>query len=227
MSLTSRLFLAIRICRELTPGPKPCHRCCVKAKASDEVVAGLKSLRGLLLFTEVLFKPRLTEVPVRKLCWIAKFPMFWRWMSSLVPVVNALLCGVVKCPKLKAPVTIGSRLGIDGPEEEIALAPTALEEALLEIAPAPWCRNWTPMRWKVRSIRWWKRRAPARPPAPGARPHPPTAGRSVGWRYPCCSPAPGRWYPATKDKGCRRAIGIRYAASWSGCSAAVGPADRD
>src|ERR1017187_5739736 len=136
MSLTSRLFLAMRICRELTPGPKPCHRCCVKAKASDEVVAGLKSLRGLLPFTEVLFNPRLTEVPVRKLCWMPKFPMFWRWMSSLVPVVNALLCGVVKWPKLKAPVTIGSRLGIAGPEEEIALAPTALEVALLEIAPA-------------------------------------------------------------------------------------------
>ena len=35
---------------------------------SDEVVAGLKSLRGLLLLTDVLFNPRLTVVPVRKLC---------------------------------------------------------------------------------------------------------------------------------------------------------------
>jgi hypothetical protein len=33
-------------------------------------------------------------------------------------------------------VNIGSRLGIAGPEEERALAPTALEEALLAIAPA-------------------------------------------------------------------------------------------
>src|ERR1035441_6507491 len=136
MSLTSRLFLAMRICRELTPGPKPCQRCWVKPKVSDEVVAGLKSLRGLLLLTEVLFNPRLTVVPVRKACWIPKLPTFWVWMSSLVPVVKALLCGVVKWPQLKPPVSAGSRLGMAGPEEVIALAPTALEEALLEIAPA-------------------------------------------------------------------------------------------
>ena len=42
-SLTSRLFLAMRICRELTPGPKPCNRCWVKPRVSDELVAGLKS----------------------------------------------------------------------------------------------------------------------------------------------------------------------------------------
>src|ERR1017187_9338555 len=136
MSLTSRLFLAMRICRALTPGPKPCNRCWLRLKVSAEVVAGLKSLRGLLLLTEVLFNPRLTVVPVRKACWIPKLPTFWVWMSSLVPVVKALLCGVVKWPQLKAPVSIGSRLGMAGPEEVIALAPTALEEALLEIAPA-------------------------------------------------------------------------------------------
>src|ERR1022692_4945098 len=136
MSLTSRLFLAMRICRALTPGPKPCNRCWLRLKVSDEVVAGLKSLRGLLLFTEVLFNPRLTVVPVRKDCWIPKLPTFWDWISSLVPVVKALLCGVVKWPQLKAPVSAGSRLGMAGPEEVMALAPTALEEALLEIAPA-------------------------------------------------------------------------------------------
>src|ERR1035441_2293802 len=134
MSLTSRLFLAMRIWRELTPGPKPCNRCCVKAKLSDEFVAGLKSLRGLLLAVLVLFNPRLTVVPVRKDCWIPKLPMSWFWMSELVPVRKALVCGVVKWPQLKPPVNIGSRLGIAGPEEESALAPTALDEALLEIA---------------------------------------------------------------------------------------------
>src|ERR1035441_8455721 len=136
MSLTSRLFLAMRIWRELTPGPKPCNRCCVKAKLSDEFVAGLKSLRGLLLAVLVLFNPRLTVVPVRKDCWIPKLPMSWFWMSELVPVRKALVCGVVKWPQLKPPVSIGSRLGIAGPEEESALAPTALDEALLEVAPA-------------------------------------------------------------------------------------------
>src|ERR1019366_6713971 len=126
MSLTSRLFLAMWICRELTPGPKPCNRCWVKPRDSDELVAGLKSLRGLLLFAEVLFNPRETVVPVRKDCWIPKLPTFCVWMSSLVPVRNALVCGVVKWPQFKLPESIGSRLGIAGPEEVIALAPTAL-----------------------------------------------------------------------------------------------------
>src|ERR1035437_3967513 len=57
-------------------------------------------------------------------------------MSEWVPGRKALVCGVVKWPQLKPPVNRGSRLGIAGPEEESALAPTALDEALLEIAPA-------------------------------------------------------------------------------------------
>src|ERR1022692_3770600 len=136
MSLTSRLFLAMRICRELTPGPNPCKRCWVKPKVSEELVAGLKSLRGLLLAVLVLFNPRLTVVPVRKACWMPKLPTSWVWMSELVPVRKALVCGVVKWPQLKPPVSMGSRLGMAGPEEESAVAPTALEEALEEIAPA-------------------------------------------------------------------------------------------
>src|ERR1035438_1530848 len=106
MSLTSRLFLAMRICRELTPGPNPCNRCWVKPKVSDELVAGLKSLRGLLLAVLVLFNPRLTVVPVRKDCWIAKLPTSWFWISELVPVRNALVCGEVTWPQLKPPVNI-------------------------------------------------------------------------------------------------------------------------
>src|ERR1039458_1372566 len=136
MSLNSRLFLAMRICRELKPGPNPSNRCWGKPKGSDELVAGLKSLRGLLLAVLVLFNPRLTVVPVRKDCWIAKLPTSWFWISELVPVRNALVCGEVTWPQLKPPVNMGSRLGMEGPEEESALAPTALEEALLEIAPA-------------------------------------------------------------------------------------------
>ena len=108
MSLTSRLFLAMRICRELTPGPNPCNRCWVKPKVSDELVAGLKSLRGLLLAVLVLFNPRLTVVPVRKDCWIPKLPTSCVWMSELVPVRKALVCGVVKWPQLKPPVSIGT-----------------------------------------------------------------------------------------------------------------------
>ena len=57
-SETSRLFLAMWICRELTAGPKPCSRCCVMHRPSEELVDGLKSLRGLLLVTELLFSPR-------------------------------------------------------------------------------------------------------------------------------------------------------------------------
>ena len=135
-SLTSRLFLAMRICRELTPGPKPWNRCWVMPRLSDALVAGLKSLRGLLLLTDVLFNPRLTVVPVRKLCWIPKLLTAWRWISELVPVRNALVWGVVRCAQFKVPVSIGSRLGIAGPPEEITAAPTALDVALLEIAPA-------------------------------------------------------------------------------------------
>src|SRR5450756_458107 len=135
-SLTSRLFWAMWICRELIPGPKPCNRCWETERASDEVVARLKSLRGLLLVTEVLFNPRLTVVPVRKPFEIAKLPMFCRWISEVVPVRKELLCGVVRWPQLKAPVSAGSRLGMAGPEEERALAPTALAVALLVSAPA-------------------------------------------------------------------------------------------
>ena len=42
-------------------------------RASDELVDGLKSLRGLLLVIELLFNPRLTVVPVRKPFWMPKF----------------------------------------------------------------------------------------------------------------------------------------------------------
>src|ERR1035441_2082025 len=136
MSLTSRLFLAMVICRAFMLGPQPCNRCWVKLRLSDEVVAGLKSLRGLLLLTPVLFNPRLRVVPVRNDCWIAKLAIFCCWMSSLLPVLNALLCGVVKWPQLRPLVNNGSRLGIAGPEEEIAAEPTALAVALLESAPA-------------------------------------------------------------------------------------------
>src|ERR1039457_1034225 len=94
------------ICRELTPGPKPCIRCWVRPKVSDELVAGLKSLRGLLLLVLVLFNPRLTEVPVRKDCWIPKLPTSCVWMSELVPVRKALVCGEVAWPQLKPPVNI-------------------------------------------------------------------------------------------------------------------------
>src|SRR5260370_11221814 len=135
-SLTSRLFLAMRICRELTLGQKPCDRCWVVPRVSGEVVAGLKSLRGLLLLIDVLFNPMLMVVPVRTLCWIPKLLTACRWISELVPVRNALVWGVVKWAQFKVPVSIGSRLGIAGPPEEITAAPTALEVALLEIAPA-------------------------------------------------------------------------------------------
>src|SRR5665647_1659979 len=124
------------ICRELMPVPNPCSRCWLTERASDEVVAGLKSLRGLLLVTDVLFNPRLTVVPVRKPFWIPKLPIFCRWTSEVVPVRKELLCGVVRWPQLKAPVSAGSRLGMAGPEEEMALAPTALAVALLVRAVA-------------------------------------------------------------------------------------------
>ena len=39
-------------------------------EASEALVDGLKSLRGLLLVVELLFSPRLTIVPVRKPFWI-------------------------------------------------------------------------------------------------------------------------------------------------------------
>src|ERR1035437_9612505 len=118
----------------------PSRQYCSKWLGECAIIRKMLALRsvslGLLLFTEVLFNPRLTVVPVRKDCWIPKLPTFWVWMSSLVPVRKALLCGVVKWPQFKLPESIGSRLGIAGPEEVMALAPTALEEALLEIAPA-------------------------------------------------------------------------------------------
>ena len=41
--------VAMRICREFIAGPNPCNRCCVSEIPNEEVVAGLKSLRALLL----------------------------------------------------------------------------------------------------------------------------------------------------------------------------------
>ena len=93
-------------------------------------------MRGLLLLTELLFNPRLTVVPVRKPFWIPKLPRLCRWISELVPVRKALLCGVVWCPQLKVPVSRGSSTGMLGPPAEITLAPTALELALLARAVA-------------------------------------------------------------------------------------------
>ena len=51
---------------------EPCNRCWVMERPSEELVDGLKSLRGLLLVTELLLSPRLTVVPVRKPFWIAE-----------------------------------------------------------------------------------------------------------------------------------------------------------
>jgi len=48
----------------------------------------------------------------------------------------ALLCGVVRWPQFNAPVSVGSRLGMAGPEAEMTLAPTALAVALLARAVA-------------------------------------------------------------------------------------------
>src|SRR3954453_4727170 len=94
-SLTSRLLRAIWICREFTAGPKPCNRCWVKFSANEEVVDGLKSLRGLLLLTELLLRPRLTLVPVMNPLEIPKLASCCCWVSELLPVRNALDCGVV------------------------------------------------------------------------------------------------------------------------------------
>src|SRR5579871_770745 len=131
-SETSRLLRAIRICRAFTAGPKPWKRYCVSVTPSVALVAGLKSARGLLAVVEVLFNPRFTVVPVRKLCCTPKLEVDRRCTSSLLPVTNALLCGVVWCAQLRLLTTAGSRLGIDGPEDCSTLLPTA--EAVAELA---------------------------------------------------------------------------------------------
>src|SRR5436305_12872971 len=124
-SATSRLLRAMWICRELMVGPKPCSRCWVTEKPSEEVVDGLKSLRGLLLVVELLFKPRLTMVPVRNPFCRPKFERSWRWISDVVPVMNVLLCGVGWCAQLALPVRMRPRLGIAGPEDCSTPVPTA------------------------------------------------------------------------------------------------------
>ena len=71
-------------------------------------------------------------VPVRKPFWMPKLPMFCRWIRELVPVMKALLCGVVWCAQLTLPVSdrVEVRNGRTG-RLEITLPPTALEVALL------------------------------------------------------------------------------------------------
>src|SRR5437763_16825051 len=107
-------------------GPKPCIRCWLKDSPSVDVVDGLKSLRGLLPDVLVLFNPRPKVVPVRKPFEMPKFPRFCRWIKALRPVRNALVCGVVTCPQFSVPVSAGSKRGMAGPDDEIALAPTAV-----------------------------------------------------------------------------------------------------
>ena len=77
-SETSRLFLAMWICRELTAGPNPCSRCWVMLRPSEELVEGLKSLRGLLLVTELLFSPRLSDGAGEKALLDPEVPHVWR-----------------------------------------------------------------------------------------------------------------------------------------------------
>ena len=87
-----------------------------------------------MLLMLVLLRPRVTAVPVRNPFETAKLSIACRCTSSLVPVVNALLCGVVRWPRLKPVVKTGSSDGIAVPDEVNALAPTAEEEALLDAA---------------------------------------------------------------------------------------------
>ena len=124
-SETSRLLRAMWICRELIDGPKPCNSRCVICRFRLEFVSGLMSLRGLLLVDEVLFSPRLTVVPVRKPFWMPKLPTFCSEIRDVVPVMNVLLCGVVWCAQLMPPVSTGSSVGIDGPDDCSTLPPTA------------------------------------------------------------------------------------------------------
>src|ERR1035438_3384685 len=110
-SETSRLFLAMRIWRELRAGPKPCSKCCVTLSASDELVEGLNWARLLLVSELLLVSPRLTSVPVSKFCCTPTVEVIWRWIRELVPVVNELLCGVVRCASPLVPVSKGSKEG--------------------------------------------------------------------------------------------------------------------
>src|ERR1039458_328851 len=96
-SETSRLFLAMRIWRELRAGPKPCSKCCVTLSASDELVEGLNWARMLLVSELLLVSPRLTSVPVSKFCCAPTAEVTWRWTREFVPVGNELLCGAVRC----------------------------------------------------------------------------------------------------------------------------------
>ena len=81
----------------------------------NELFDGLKSLRGLLLVEKLLFRPRLTVVPVRNPLLMLKFVRSCRVINALFPVTNALLCGCVRWPQLAPALIIGSRLGIAGP----------------------------------------------------------------------------------------------------------------
>src|ERR1035438_9901088 len=110
-SETSRLFLAMRIWRELRAGPKPCSKCCVTLSASEEFVEGLNWARLLLVSELLLVSPRLTSVPVSKFCCTPTAEVVWRWIRELVPVVNELLCGEVRCASPALTVSVGSNEG--------------------------------------------------------------------------------------------------------------------
>src|SRR5581483_10274178 len=137
-SETSRLLRAMWIWRELIDGPKPCNRCWVIERPRVALVAGLKSLRGLLLVLELLFSPRLTIVPVRKPFWRPMFERSCRATRKLVPVMKALLCGVVWWAQLAPPVSTGSRFGIAGPDDCSTLPPTADDVAALACVAEVW-----------------------------------------------------------------------------------------
>src|ERR1019366_3524225 len=107
-SETSRLFLAMRIWRELRAGPKPCSRCCVTLSASAELVEGLNWARMLLVSELLLVSPRLTRVRVAKFCGRPTAEVSGRGIGELVPGVNELLCGEVRCTSPPLPVRVGS-----------------------------------------------------------------------------------------------------------------------
>src|ERR1700682_6556356 len=119
----------MRIWRLFSAGPKPWSRCCVKLNCRLEFVEGLNWARALLLRVELLFRPRLTWVPVVKYFWTVTFERSCLWRSAAVPVTKLLACGVGWGAQLAVLGSGGSRLGTIGPVCVLAFTMTPCRPA--------------------------------------------------------------------------------------------------
>src|SRR5690349_2936722 len=108
ISEISRLFFAIRMNRRLGPRPKPESRRWRTVARKDELIAGTRVSKRLLVVRRELFTPTSKLVPVAHDCVYSKFTDVEFCCRTGVPVVTVLVSGNEACSTCVVDTSVGS-----------------------------------------------------------------------------------------------------------------------